>query len=49
LLESARHGFYHGMVEDVLNDESESTTAALKMKRVCATPKEFLKLKCLTT
>ena len=24
------------------------TTAALKMKRVCAKPKEFLKLKCLT-
>jgi hypothetical protein len=21
LLESARHGFYHGMMEDVLNDE----------------------------
>jgi hypothetical protein len=25
------------------------TTAALKMKRMCAKPKEFLKLKCLTT
>ena len=24
LLESARHGFYHGMMEDVLNDESEN-------------------------
>ena len=24
LLESAQHGFYHGMMEDVLNDESEN-------------------------
>jgi hypothetical protein len=24
LLESARHGYYHGMMEDVLNDESEN-------------------------
>jgi hypothetical protein len=24
LLESARHGFYHGMMEDMLNDESEN-------------------------
>ena len=24
LLESARHGFDHGMMEDVLNDESEN-------------------------
>jgi hypothetical protein len=24
LLENARHGFYHGMMEDVLNDESEN-------------------------
>jgi hypothetical protein len=24
LLGSARHGFYHGMMEDVLNDESEN-------------------------
>ena len=24
LLESARHGFYHGMMEDVLNDESKT-------------------------
>jgi hypothetical protein len=23
LLESAWHGFYHGMMEDVLNDESD--------------------------
>ena len=60
LLERARHGFYHGLMEDVLNDESENislsqlldlphTTAALNMKRVGAKPKEFLKLKCLTT
>ena len=26
LLESARHGFYHGMMEDVLNDESKTTS-----------------------
>jgi hypothetical protein len=24
LLESVRHGFYHGMMEDVLNDESKN-------------------------
>ena len=24
MLESARHGFYHGMMEDVLNDESQN-------------------------
>ena len=23
-MESARHGYYHGMMEDVLNDESEN-------------------------
>jgi hypothetical protein len=32
LLESARHGFYHGMMEDVLNDESENISLSQLLK-----------------
>ena len=33
LLESARHGFYHGMMEDVLNDESENISLSQLLDR----------------
>jgi hypothetical protein len=44
LLESARHGFYRGMMEDVLNDESESISLSQLLD--LPTPATFFLLHC---